>query len=119
MELTKRKDEKLKKMQEEKIKKELEELKEREFRILNAKRLIKHFRSQDDTYIMKMKHSRMKKRSKSLEKPVVKKNLVPRDPERLLQPTEQWFYRILAKKHEERNDENSNSVCNVKTVQKL
>lgn len=105
------------KEQEEKLKREMQEYRERELRIVNSKKMIKHFQSQDDVFIERMKKSRSRKRSNSLERPILKSN-APRDPERLFKPTKQWIFRTLPKTEEDLLLE-PKQVCNVRFVPKL
>ncbi|RZB39751.1 coiled-coil domain-containing protein 112-like, partial [Asbolus verrucosus] len=109
------KEEKLTKEQSEKLQKEIMEYQERKIRAAEANHMIKRFQAQDDIFIVKMKHNKLKeknevKRSKS-------SYIANRDPERILKPTKQWLLRTS--KDNFMDSQVPVFVSNVRTIPKL
>ncbi|KAJ8979714.1 hypothetical protein NQ317_015538 [Molorchus minor] len=97
--------------QEEIVQKRMFEEREKKKRSLEANRMIKQYRSQDDIYILKM---RQQKKPEVNPQPRSKSStLAKRDPERLLKPTKQWINRV----HGE--NQHSNGFCSIMDLKRL
>ncbi|KAK5648832.1 hypothetical protein RI129_003724 [Pyrocoelia pectoralis] len=96
-------------------KKQLEEMKEQKERAHKANKLIKQYQSQDEIFIQN-KLQIINSQKKVPE--ILKKNResYPRDPSRLLKPTQQWIMRTHGETKENNNIPN---LLNLREIQKL
>ncbi|XP_031343525.1 coiled-coil domain-containing protein 112-like [Photinus pyralis] len=95
-------------------KKQEEEVKEQKERALKANKLIKQFQCQDEIFIQNK--LQMMQPQKKVSPVIKKRESYPRDPLRLLKPTQQWIMRT----HAEKKDSGSfTNHANLQEIQKL